>query len=137
MPEDILAEVNVYPNFEHIINQAEKISIDNSYSLYAEALVVGGVALLITYYIIISPMLRVGRSLNEITPGTSQRISTPKYHSRSEIGKLVYDTNQLLNKVEEQFTQERQLREEIELVSPFVGECFFVYGNSTCRVLQR
>ena len=116
MPEDILAEVNVYPNFEHIINQAEKISIDNSYSLYAEALVVGGVALLITYYIIISPMLRVGRSLNEITPGTSQRISTPKYHSRSEIGKLVYDTNQLLSKVEDQFTQERQLREEIEFL---------------------
>lgn len=116
MPEDILAEVNVYPNFEHIINQAEKISIDNSYSLYAEALVVGGVALLITYYIIISPMLRVGRSLNEITPGTSQRIPTPKYHSRSEIGKLVYDTNQLLSKVEDQFTQERQLREEIEFL---------------------
>lgn len=116
MPEESLAEVNVYPNFEYIIHQAEKTSIDNSYSLYAEALVVGIVALIITYYIIISPMLRVGRSLHQITPGTSQRIPTPKYHSRSEIGKLVYDTNQLLNKVEEQFTQERQLREEIEFL---------------------
>ena len=116
MPEEALAEVNVYPNFEYIIHQAEKTSTDNNYSLYAEALIVGIVALVITYYIIISPMLRVGRSLHEIKPGTSQRLRTPKYHSRSEIGKLVYDTNQLLTKVEEQFTQERQLREEIEFL---------------------
>ena len=116
MPEEALAEVNVYPNFEHIIDQAEKISTDNSYSLYAEALVVGIVALIITYYIIISPMLRVGRSLHKITPGTNERIDMPDYHANSEIGALVQDTNQLLNKVEEQFTQERQLREEIEFL---------------------
>ena len=61
-------------------------------------------------------MLRVGRSLHKITPGTKERIEMPEYHSRSEIGELVQDTNQLLNKVEEQFTQERQLREEIEFL---------------------
>jgi len=116
IPEETLGEVNVYPNFDHIIAQAQSISIGNSYSLYAEALVVGIVALVITYYIIISPMLRVGRSLHGITPGTKQRIAVPEYHSRSEIGELVHDTNQLLNKVEEQFTQERQLRQEIEFL---------------------
>jgi len=58
----------------------------------------------------------VGRSLHEITPGTAQRIDVPDYHSRSEIGTLVNDTNQLLGKVEEQFSQERQLREEIEFL---------------------
>ncbi|MEC7358955.1 MAG: sensor domain-containing diguanylate cyclase [Pseudomonadota bacterium] len=116
IPEDTLAEVNVYPNFAHIIEQAKKISTDNNYSLYVEAVVVGIVALIITYYIIISPMLRVGRSLHKITPGTKERIEMPEYHSRSEIGELVQDTNQLLNKVEEQFTQERQLREEIEFL---------------------
>lgn len=116
IPEEIIAEVNLYPNFAHITYQAEKISKDNSYSLYVEALVVCIVALIITYYIIISPMLRVGRSLHEITPGTTQRIPIPKYHNRSEIGKLTYDTNQLLNKVEDQFTQERQLRQEIEFL---------------------
>ena len=116
IPEDSLAEVNVYPNFDHIIKQAEEISTDNNYSLYVEALVVGIVALIITYYIIISPMLRVGRSLHGITPGTKERIDIPEYHSKSEIGELVQDTNQLLNKVEEQFTQERQLREEIEFL---------------------
>ena len=113
IPEEALAEVNIYPNFDHIIQQAKKISTDNSYALYAEALVVGIVALFITYYIIIAPMLRVGRSLHEITPGTAQRIDVPDYHSRSEIGTLVNDTNQLLRKVEEQFSQERQLREEV------------------------
>lgn len=116
IPEETLAEVNVYPNFEYIIRQAEKTSTDNSYSLYAEVLVVGIVALIITYYIIISPMLRVGRSLHKITPGTNERIDMPDYHAKSEIGALVHDTNQLLNKVEEQFTQERQLREEIEFL---------------------
>ena len=116
IPEEALAEVNIYPNFDHIIQQAKKISTDNSYALYAEALVVGIVALFITYYIIIAPMLRVGRSLHEITPGTAQRIDVPDYHSRSEIGTLVDDTNQLLDKVEEQFSQERQLREEIEFL---------------------
>ena len=116
IPEEALAEVNIYPNFDHIIQQAKKISTDNSYALYAEALVVGIVALFITYYIIIAPMLRVGRSLHEITPGTAQRIDVPDYHSRSEIGTLVNDTNQLLGKVEEQFSQERQLREEIEFL---------------------
>ncbi len=116
IPEDPLGEVNVYPNFDHIIEQAENISIGNSYSLYAEALVVSIVALAITYYIIISPMLRVGRSLHGITPGTKQRIAVPEYHSQSEIGELVDDTNELLNKVEEQFTRERQLREEIEFL---------------------
>jgi diguanylate cyclase (GGDEF)-like protein/PAS domain S-box-containing protein len=116
IPEEALAEVNIYPNFNHIIHQAEKISNDNSYSLYVEALVVGIVALVITYYIIISPMLRVGRSLHEITPGTAQRIAVPEYHTDSEIGAFVHDTNQLLSKVEEQFSQERQLREEIEFL---------------------
>jgi len=116
MPEESLAEVKVYPNFEYIIQQADKISTDNSYSLYVEALVVGIVALFITYYIIISPMLRVGRSLHKITPGTKERIDIPDYHAQSEIGALVQDTNELLNKVEEQFTQERQLREEIEFL---------------------
>lgn len=116
IPEETLAEVNIYPNFDHIIRQAEKTSTDNSYSLYAEALVVGIVALVITYYIIISPMLRVGRSLHQITPGTAQRIAVPEYHTHSEIGALVHDTNQLLSKVEEQFSQERQLREEIEFL---------------------
>ncbi len=48
MPEEAVAEVNVYPNFEYIINQAEKTSIDNSYSLYAEALVVGIVAYMVS-----------------------------------------------------------------------------------------
>ena len=61
------------PNFAHIIEQAKKISTDNNYSLYVEAVVVGIVALIITYYIIISPMLRVGRSLHKITPGTKER----------------------------------------------------------------
>ncbi|MDO6567732.1 diguanylate cyclase [Alteromonas sp. 1_MG-2023] len=116
MPEESLAELNIYPDFDYIIHQAEKISTDNSYSLYVEAVVVGIVALIITYYIIISPMLRVGRSLHEITPGTTQRIAVPEHHARSEIGGLVHDTNQLLSKVEEQFTQERQLREEIEFL---------------------
>lgn len=116
IPEDSLAEVNIYPDFDHIIVQAEKISTDNNYSLYIEAVVVGIVALVITYYIIIAPMLRVGRSLHEITPGTKQRIEVPDYHARSEIGALVRDTNGLLNKVEEQFSQERQLREEIQFL---------------------
>jgi diguanylate cyclase (GGDEF)-like protein/PAS domain S-box-containing protein len=116
IPEESLAEVNIYPNVDHIIGQAKKISTDNSYSLYAEALVVGIVALVVTYYIIVSPMLRVGRSLHKITPGTAQRIDVPDYHSRSEIGALVNDTNQLLSKVEEQFSQERHLREEIEFL---------------------
>ncbi|MDO6694969.1 diguanylate cyclase [Aliiglaciecola sp. 3_MG-2023] len=116
IPEESLAEVNIYPNLDHIIRQAEKISTDNSYSLYASALVVGIVALLITYYIIISPMIRVGRSLHKITPSTTQRIAVPKYHTRSEIGALVRYTNLLLSKVEEQFSQERQLREEIEFL---------------------
>lgn len=116
IPEETLAEVNIYPNLNHIILQAEKISTDNSYSLYIEALVVCIVALIITYYVIISPMLKVGRSLHEITPGTAQRIPTPEYHSQSEIGALVHDTNELLEKVEDQFSQERQLREEIEFL---------------------
>lgn len=116
IPEDTLAEVNVYPDFNYIIKQAGEISVDNSFSLYVSSLVVGFVALVITYYVTIAPMLRVGRSLNKIKPGTSQRINVPRYHKRSEIGTLVKDTNKLLGKVEEQFTQERQLREEIEFL---------------------
>lgn len=116
IPEESLAEVNIYPNFEHIIKQAEEISTDNNYSLYFEAIVVAVVALFITYYIIIGPMLRVGRSLHEIKPGTKQRLDVPGYHAKSEIGALVRDTNGLLEKVEHQFNQERQLREEIQFL---------------------
>lgn len=136
MPEESLAEVNVYPNFEYIIRQAEKTSTDNSYSLYAEALVVGIVALIITYYIIISPMLRVGRSLHKITPGTNERIDMPDYHAKSEIGALVHDTNQLLNKVEEQFTQERQLREEIEFLEKRFRMLFENAKNATVLMTE-
>lgn len=116
IPEESLAEVNIYPNLNYIEEQAEQISVDNSFSLYVEALVVAIVALITTYYVTISPMLRVGRSLHKIKPGTSQRIDVPQYHTRSEIGRLVSDTNNLLSKVEEKFTQERQLREEIEFL---------------------
>ena len=137
MPEESLATVNIYPDFDHIISQAEKLSTDNSYSLYVEALVVGVVALVITYYIIISPMLRVGRSLHEITPGTTQRIAVPEYHTRSEIGALVHDTNQLLSKVEEQFSQERRLREEIEFLEKRFRMLFENAKSATVLMTER
>lgn len=116
IPDDKLAQVSIYPNANHIIEQATEISNDNNYSLYVLAAVVGLVALVINYMIIIAPMIRVGRSLHEIAPGTPQRLNMPDYHAKSEIGTLVEDTNQLLEKVEQQFNQERHLRSEIEFL---------------------
>lgn len=114
IPDEKLAQVSIYSNTDYIVEQATAISTGNNYSLYVLAVVVGLVALVINYLIIISPMTKVGRSLHQINPGTPQRIDVPQYHEKTEIGTLVQDTNSLLNKVEQQFNQERQLRSEIE-----------------------
>jgi diguanylate cyclase (GGDEF)-like protein/PAS domain S-box-containing protein len=111
---DKLAELHVYPNLAFIEEQAAIISRRVTFALYILIFVVTVTSIVIGYYLITRPLKKVGRSLHEVMPGSEQQINTPKYHSKTEIGTLVNDTNILLNRMYHQFREERRLRNEIE-----------------------
>ena len=106
----------IVPDLNYIESRATKIGEGNAKALIAQSIIVTAIVILISYFLITQPMVRIARALHSITPGTSKRLTTPDFHENSELGHLVRDVNNLLEKAENQFTEERKLRKEIEVL---------------------
>ncbi|NVJ61093.1 MAG: diguanylate cyclase [Gammaproteobacteria bacterium] len=109
-----LGKVVIQPDINYIKQKAKSIGFYNSMVVNIQSIFVTGMVIVVCYWLITRPMSRVARVLNRITPGTHSRIPKPNLNHESELGDLVNDINRLLEKTEEQFNQERELRSEIE-----------------------
>lgn len=104
----------IEPNIHFIEAKAEQLALDNSKAMIMQAFVVTIVAICVAFLLITRPMINIARALHKTIPGESNRLSVPDFHQNSELGELVRDVNNLLDKTEDQFSRERKLRQEIE-----------------------
>ncbi len=109
--------LTITPNLEKIKERAQKIGLDNAEALMVQGSIGTLIIIIIAYRVVTQPILYIAKSLHTIKPGTDSRVPTPKRHSESELGRLVFDINQLLCNAERQITEERSLRSEVERLS--------------------
>jgi diguanylate cyclase (GGDEF)-like protein/PAS domain S-box-containing protein len=103
-------------NDDYLRIKANNISVTNTFFVGIEALIITIISILVTYYVITRPILNIGKALHSIRPGTSERITKPLSHQKSEIGQLTDDINELLAKAEQQLLKEKSLRSEVEVL---------------------
>jgi diguanylate cyclase (GGDEF)-like protein len=111
-----LGKVIVQHNLAYIEKDSKDAASFLSNSLLVQAFVVTIISIFIAFYFITKPILIIARSLHSLNPGTARRLKKPTFHDKSELGNLVEDINLLLEKAEEQLSQERMLRSEIEVL---------------------
>lgn len=109
-----VGKIKIFPDFGNIRRNAVDIAYNNALTLMVMVLAMTVLVIVICYWLITRPMVATGQALHHITPGTNSRLNTPKSHEFSEIGQLVDDVNQLLEKAELQLIKERELRNQIE-----------------------
>ena len=102
----------VAPNIAQIALRARDAAMATTASLAALAVVVALLVLIMVYWMMSRPLVRLSTNLHKITPGDGNRL---KDGQRSdEIGLLISDINSLLNTVEKMLDEERQLRHRVE-----------------------
>ena len=116
MPSEQLGTVIVQHNLAYIEKDSQAAARFLSNSLLVQAFVVTAIAIFIAFYFITKPILIIAKSLHSLNPGTARRLKKPTFHDKSELGNLVEDINLLLDKAEDQISQERLLRSEIEVL---------------------
>ena len=116
VPSESLGKIKVQHNLAYIEEDSQNAASFLSNSLLIQAFVVTVIAIFIAFYFITKPILVIANSLHSLNPGTARRLKKPVFHDKSELGNLVEDINLLLEKAEEQISQERLLRSEIELL---------------------
>ena len=115
-PDKLVGTLSIVPNLSYIEQRARKIGQNNSMALIAQAFVVTLIAIYITYVLITRPMINSAHHLHTISPGTRDRLKVPDFHDGSELGELVRDINKLLDKTQSQISEERKLRNDIEVL---------------------
>jgi diguanylate cyclase (GGDEF)-like protein/PAS domain S-box-containing protein len=113
-PDKFIGQLLIVPNIEYIETRARQLAAENAKAMTIQAMVVTFIAIFVASFLITRPIIKIARSLHQTTPGDGSRLNIPEFHDNSELGLLVRDVNKLLGKTEEQFNQERKLREEIE-----------------------
>jgi diguanylate cyclase (GGDEF)-like protein/PAS domain S-box-containing protein len=111
-----IGTLTIVPNLDYIEKRAEQLGENNSLALIAQAFIVTIVAIYIAYTLITMPMVISASKLHKIKPGTPDRLKVPDFHDKSELGLLVRDVNALLDKTEKQISEERRLRNDIEVL---------------------
>ncbi|WP_158969740.1 diguanylate cyclase domain-containing protein [Paraglaciecola sp. L3A3] len=107
----------ITPNIKHIEKRASEISSDNQISITIQAAIIVLIIVFVAYFIVTRPIIFIATRLHELSIGTNERIQLPNFHDNSEIGILVKDINLLLGKTENQITEERKLRQQVEKLS--------------------
>lgn len=70
------------------------------------------------------PLIKVSDALHAITAGEQERLDLLSRHRDDELGQLVDDINNLLDTLQEKFTVEHSLREEIQSVEQQLSSLF-------------
>jgi diguanylate cyclase (GGDEF)-like protein/PAS domain S-box-containing protein len=124
--------LTITPNLDLIENRAGELGLDNAIALMIQGAIGTLIIIIIAYTVITRPIIRIANSLHTTVPGTDTRVVTPKGHSYSELGRLVFDINQLLSTAERQITEERTLRNQVEGLS---RNFRLLFENSTSPII--
>ena len=112
-----VGNLSITPNIKEIEKRANKISWDNQISIAIQATIITLVIIVVSYIIVTKPIIYIAQRLHQVKIGSTERITLPPFHSRSEIGLLVGDINSLLDRTTLQISEERKLRQQVEKLS--------------------
>jgi len=127
-----IGDLIITPDLQELKDRSQAIAIDNAIALIIQGAIGTIIIIIIAYRIITQPIIGIANSLHTISPGTDGRVKTPKRHKKSELGRLVFDINQLLSNAESQITEERCLRSEVERLSKNFR---LLFENSTSPII--
>lgn len=116
IPSASVGSIIIVPNEVFIRQQASSIASESVETLVLLIIPMLFLFLTLAYIMITRPMGILFRQLLVIPPGESQRLVTPANHSNSEIGQVTKSINFLLDKTQDLFYQERELRTAISLL---------------------
>ncbi|MDD1791582.1 diguanylate cyclase [Enterovibrio makurazakiensis] len=114
---EIVGDLLIYPNQKYIENNAISLAKIQVVVLVAYSIIIALLTLFIVNRILTEPLKYVANRFHLITPGDSTRINVPTGNSQNEIGALVKDINTLLDAVNSQIDNERDLRSQTENLS--------------------
>lgn len=114
--KEIVGELSVLTNIPLIAKRARDSALVTTFSLAAQAAVIGILVLILVYWMMTRSLSSLSNRLHSIIPGDGKRLDVQKKHQSDEIGLLVNDINSLLNTVENMLQEERQLRHRVELL---------------------
>ena len=109
--------LTITPNLTLIKERAKEIALNNAIALITQGAIGTLIIIIIAYTVITRPIIRIANSLHTIAPGTDKRVLISKRLVNSELGRLVFDINQLLHNAERQINKERTLRNQMEGLS--------------------
>ncbi|MCX7897089.1 MAG: diguanylate cyclase, partial [Rhodocyclaceae bacterium] len=69
----------------------------------------------VLYFFVVRPIKAVSDQLHELRPTEGERLAIPPHHRHTEIGRLVRDIDQLIERLTNALTQERVLRQQREI----------------------
>ncbi|EOD80678.1 hypothetical protein D515_00303 [Grimontia indica] len=114
---EFVGDLLVYPNQRYIENNAISLAKIQVIVLVFYSVIIALLTLVIVNRILTEPMKNIANRFHLITPGDATRIDVPIGHKENEIGALVGDINGLLDAVNNQIDNERELRAETENLS--------------------
>ncbi|CZF78914.1 putative diguanylate cyclase YegE [Grimontia celer] len=114
---EFVGDLLVYPNQRYIENNAISLAKIQVIVLVFYSVIIALLTLIIVNRILTEPMKNIANRFHIITPGDTTRIEVPVGHKENEIGALVSDINGLLDAVNNQIDNERDLRSETENLS--------------------
>lgn len=79
-------------------------------------IIVAMLVLIMMRRLLTTPIQSIADNLHNIKPGDNDRLHCPKGYENNEIGNLVADINKLLISVRDTLAQERQLRNQVEVM---------------------
>lgn len=115
--KEVVGYVQIYPNKQYIENNAISLAKLQVIVLLFYSVIITILTLVIVNHILTEPMKNIADSFHLITPGETTRLIVPHAHQQNEIGALVQDINGLLDAVNQQINNERELRTETENLS--------------------
>lgn len=114
---EVVGDLLIYPNQQYIEDNAISLAKIQVIVLLFYLVIITLLTLIIVNRILTEPMKNIANRFHLITPGDTTRIEVPAAHQQNEIGALVDDINGLLDAVNTQIDNERELRAETENLS--------------------
>jgi diguanylate cyclase (GGDEF)-like protein len=109
-----VGELVISPNRELIKQSAAASARRLVFTMIIYTLIILGILVSLVNWQFTRPIKKLANQLHRVLPGSDDRLACPDMHRDNEIGRLVTDTNQLLESVQHTLAQERNLRQVVD-----------------------
>lgn len=112
-----LGELILTPNRDAIDEEARKIALELTVLMTLIMILILLFLMAVIWLFITRPVSLLAAELHHIHPGDDKRLTIPALLRETELETFSQTVNQLLDKVQQQFGEERKLRDRVELIA--------------------